>query len=73
MAETPLFDPTTCDLLSGVHAGDGPASLYIDGRWEAAAAGGTRTITCPADGTTVGTVSEADDADTLRAVAAARR
>ncbi|MEL4154377.1 aldehyde dehydrogenase family protein [Corynebacterium bovis] len=73
MAETPLFDPITCDLLSGVHAGDGPASLYIDGRWEAAAAGGTRTITCPADGTTVGTVSEADDADTLRAVAAARR
>ncbi|MEX5294512.1 aldehyde dehydrogenase family protein [Kocuria sp. CPCC 205268] len=48
-------------------------TLFIDGRWEAAAAGGTRTIVCPADGTEVATVSEATAEDTERAIAAARR
>ncbi|ALU38998.1 betaine-aldehyde dehydrogenase [Kocuria flava] len=48
-------------------------TLFIDGRWEPAAAGGTRTIVCPADGTEVGTVSEAAAEDTERAIAAARR
>ncbi|PLC11353.1 betaine-aldehyde dehydrogenase [Kocuria flava] len=48
-------------------------TLFIDGRWEAAAGGGTRTIVCPADGTEVGTVSEATAEDTERAIAAARR
>ena len=35
--------------------------------------GGTRTVTCPADGSTVGVVSEATAADTEKAIAAARR
>ncbi|GAA1749465.1 aldehyde dehydrogenase family protein [Kocuria aegyptia] len=48
-------------------------TLFIDGQWEAAAAGGTRTIVCPADGTEVGTVAEATAQDTERAIAAARR
>ncbi len=47
--------------------------LHVDGRWLPATAGGTRAITCPADGTPVGTVAEATDADTLAAVDAARR
>ncbi|MEX5299235.1 aldehyde dehydrogenase family protein [Kocuria sp. CPCC 205292] len=48
-------------------------TLFIDGRWQPAAAGGTRTIVCPADGTEVGVVSEARAEDTERAIAAARR
>ena len=47
--------------------------LYIDGSWVDAAAGGRRTIVCPADGTLVGEVDEADETDTLRAITAARR
>lgn len=50
-----------------------PTTLYIDGRWEAAAAGGTREIRCPADGSLVAQVSEATTTDTGRAIAAARR
>ncbi|MCB4208493.1 aldehyde dehydrogenase family protein [Arthrobacter sp. UM1] len=49
------------------------ATLYIDGRWEAAASGKTREIRCPADGELVGLVSEAGREDTERAIAAARR
>ena len=48
------------------------AELFVDGRWRPAAEGGTREITCPADGSHVGTVAEATDADTLAAIAAAR-
>ncbi|WOC11539.1 aldehyde dehydrogenase family protein [Gordonia sp. MP11Mi] len=48
-------------------------TLFIDGRWEAAADGATRDIRCPADGTLVATVSEAGATDTERAIAAARR
>ncbi|MCF8612207.1 aldehyde dehydrogenase family protein [Gordonia sp. HY285] len=48
-------------------------TLFIDGRWEAAADGATRDIRCPADGTLVATVSEASAVDTERAIAAARR
>lgn len=48
-------------------------TLYIDGAWEQAVEGGTREIRCPADGTPVGTVSEATTEDTERAIAAARR
>ncbi|MFQ6172956.1 aldehyde dehydrogenase family protein [Oryzobacter sp. R7] len=47
--------------------------LFLGGQWVAAAAGGTRSITCPADGSPVGTVAEATDTDTLAAIAAARR
>ncbi|AZA10496.1 aldehyde dehydrogenase family protein [Corynebacterium gerontici] len=68
-----LFDPTTCELLRGVHSNEGPASLYIDGKWQPAADGATRTIVCPANGTEVGSVSEASDADTERAIEIARR
>ena len=39
--------------------------LYIDGQWRAAAAGGTREIRCPADGTLVATVDEGDATDTV--------
>ncbi|KAB3523322.1 aldehyde dehydrogenase family protein [Corynebacterium zhongnanshanii] len=71
---TPIFDPTTCDMLQDVHANPGnPASLYIDGQWVPAADGETRTITCPADRSEVGVVSEASEQDTERAIAAARR
>jgi betaine-aldehyde dehydrogenase len=47
--------------------------LFIDGRWESAAAGGTREIRCPADGTLVAIVDEATADDTVRAITAARR
>lgn len=49
------------------------ASLYIDGRWCDAASGRTRDIICPADGSVVVTVAEADAHDALDAIAAARR
>lgn len=48
-------------------------TLYIDGAWVAAQDGGTRTITCPANGEEVGVVSEAAATDTEKAIAAARR
>ncbi|MFD4367788.1 aldehyde dehydrogenase family protein [Rhodococcus sp. NPDC058521] len=47
-------------------------TLFIDGTWQAAANGDTRDIECPANGETVGTVSEASRVDTERAIAAAR-
>lgn len=47
--------------------------LLIDGRWGPASSGATRTISCPADGTAVGEVPEADETDTIRAIEAARR
>ncbi|MGD7001714.1 aldehyde dehydrogenase family protein [Corynebacterium halotolerans] len=50
-----------------------PTSLYIDGAWVASSTGETRTITCPADGSTVGVVPEATAADTEKAIAAAKR
>ncbi len=46
--------------------------LFLDGRWVPAADGGTRSITCPADGSPVGTVAEASETDTLLAIEAAR-
>lgn len=69
---TSLFDPTKEEMLAPVHASGGPRSLYIGGEWVAAQSGETRTITCPADGSTVGVVSEASDADTERAIKVAR-
>ncbi|MFI6869400.1 aldehyde dehydrogenase family protein [Nocardia sp. NPDC050406] len=47
-------------------------TLYIDGRWRAAASGETREIRCPADNSVVGVVAEAGAADTEAAIAAAR-
>lgn len=52
---------------------DLPTDLYIDGTWRGAGDGGTRTITCPADGATVATVAEATADDARAAVAAARQ
>ncbi|MEV0266184.1 aldehyde dehydrogenase family protein [Streptomyces sp. NPDC050617] len=46
--------------------------LFIGGQWTAAAAGRTREIRCPADGTLVATVDEAGPEDAAAAVAAAR-
>ena len=61
-------------LRTGVEEGLSVSStLYIDGAWVAAEDGGTRTITCPADGTEVGVVAEATAKDTEKAIAAARR
>jgi betaine-aldehyde dehydrogenase len=48
-------------------------NLFIDGSWHDAAAGGTRQIRCPADGTLVAEVSEAGREDVVAAIAAARR
>lgn len=50
-----------------------PSTLFIDGEWTSAVDGGTREIRCPADGELVATVDEATEADTVRAIAAARR
>lgn len=50
-----------------------PKTLFIDGEWTSAVNGGTREIHCPANGELVGTVDEADGADTAAAIAAARR
>lgn len=50
-----------------------PKGLYVDGRWSASHGGGTRLISCPADGTAVATVAECSAADATAAVAAARR
>ena len=52
---------------------DTSSTLYIDGEWVPSSDGGTRTITCPADGTRVGVVSEATGEDVERAILAARR
>ncbi len=48
-------------------------TLFIDGSWRGATGGGTRTITCPADGREVGVVAEASAEDAVAAIAAARR
>ena len=48
------------------------ATLCINGEWVAASSGSTREIRCPADGSSVGTVAEGGQQDTLAAIAAAR-
>ena len=48
-------------------------TLYIDGSWVASSDGATRTVTCPADGTEVGVVSEATADDVERAIARCAR
>ncbi|ONI79411.1 betaine-aldehyde dehydrogenase [Actinosynnema sp. ALI-1.44] len=49
------------------------AELFIGGEWVSALAGATREIRCPADGSLVATVDEADRTDTESAIDAARR
>ncbi|MBE1515866.1 aldehyde dehydrogenase family protein [Nesterenkonia halotolerans] len=49
------------------------STLFIDGQWVSAQSGETRTIYCPADGSEVDVVSEAGEADTIAAIAAARK
>ena len=48
------------------------AEMFIRGRWQGARHGGRREIRCPADGSVVGEVDEADPEDTAEAIAAAR-
>jgi betaine-aldehyde dehydrogenase len=48
------------------------AELFIAGEWVSALGGGTREIRCPADGSLVATVDEADGTDTEAAIEAAR-
>jgi betaine-aldehyde dehydrogenase len=48
-------------------------TLFIDGEWVHAASGATREIRSPADQALVAVVDEADSADTVRAIEAARR
>ena len=48
-------------------------TLFIDGAWVPAASGATREIRSPADQSLVAVVDEADSADTIRAIDAARR
>ena len=50
-----------------------PNTLYIDGDWVPASAGGTREIHCPANGELVAVVDEATQDDTVKAIEAARR
>lgn len=73
MSTEKLFDPAHSPLLKGVHSNDAVASLFIDGQWQPAADGETRTIINPADGSEVGIVSEASEKDTIRAIEVARR
>jgi len=47
-------------------------TIYINGKWEGAALGGTRELKDPANGKTVEVVSEGDREDSRRAIAAAR-
>jgi len=47
-------------------------TLFIDGAWVGSSDGGIRQINCPADGTPVGTVSEATTEDVESAIRAAR-
>jgi betaine-aldehyde dehydrogenase len=49
------------------------AELYLDGAWTSARGGARREIRCPADGSLVGVVDEADAEDTERAIDAAHR
>ncbi|MEV2217765.1 aldehyde dehydrogenase family protein [Streptomyces sp. NPDC050997] len=49
------------------------ADLFIDGAWRGALDERTREIRCPADGSLVGVVDEADGKDTVAAIDAARR
>jgi betaine-aldehyde dehydrogenase len=49
------------------------ADLFIDGTWTASASGRTREVRCPADGSLVAVVDEADAQDTDSAITAARR
>lgn len=68
------FKPSTTDKALAPETAkshEGAATLFIDGAWSAAAAGRTRTIECPADGSFVAEVAEADASDTERAIAAA--
>ena len=47
-------------------------SIFIDGAWRAAADGSTREIRSPADGGLIAVVSDANVADALAAISAAR-
>ncbi|OHR22204.1 betaine-aldehyde dehydrogenase [Corynebacterium sp. HMSC061H03] len=68
------FKPSTTDKALAPETAkshEGATTLFINGTWSAAAAGNTRTIECPADGSFIAEVAEADATDTERAIAAA--
>ena len=48
-------------------------SLFVDGEWVSAAAGGEREVRCPFDSSLVAVVDEAGAVDVEAAIAAARR
>lgn len=50
----------------------GPQSLFINGQWQAAQAGGSMDVISPIDGQRLTTIATADAADVDRAVTAAR-
>jgi betaine-aldehyde dehydrogenase len=61
-------------LPTAIKTGTGLArGLFLDGAWSGSAAGATRTIECPADGTPVAEVAEGTADDARAAVASARR
>ena len=73
---SPILDRNELDEVRSVVVVDAQrahgTTLFIDGQWQAAARGGTRTIVCPADGAEVGVVAEAT-AEAIRKVAEAIR
>ena len=60
---------STTNLNARLHSGE---SLFINGEFTAAISGETRTINCPANGEAVALVSEAAEADSVKAIEAAR-
>ena len=60
---------STTNLNARLHRGEG---LFTTGEFTAAISGETRTINCPANGEAVALVSEAAEADSVKAIEAAR-
>ncbi|GAA4843202.1 aldehyde dehydrogenase family protein [Saccharopolyspora rosea] len=69
----PQADRTSAGGAHSATAAPNSPTLFIDGEWVHAESGRTRDIHCPADGSPVATVDEADRADVEKAIAAARR
>jgi betaine-aldehyde dehydrogenase len=63
--------PVNAERVTAEGTPDGADTLFIGGRWIVPQAGETRAIHCPADGSFVGLVAEAGEADTVAAIKAA--
>ncbi|MBR7824843.1 aldehyde dehydrogenase family protein [Actinospica sp. MGRD01-02] len=75
LSAIPLRDKETvsdCATIEEVGPTVRSDSLFIDGTWRPSAAGATRSILDPCDGTVIAQVAEADAADVGAAVAAAK-